>query len=133
MTGIIISGHGNFGTGLHSALTLISGEHECVSSIDFSVGMDPEKLKELMIDEIEKMNKCKKIIICTDLTGGTPFKTAVELGVENSKLHVVSGTNLPTILNLVFTRDFNDDVNNLVKSTLEEAKENMIHWTQGEI
>ena len=45
MVGIIVSGHGNFASGLLSTLKLIAGEQENVIGIDFIDGQGSAELK----------------------------------------------------------------------------------------
>ena len=45
MTGIIITGHGHFPTGLLSAVSLVAGKPEKVEAVDFTEGMSSEELK----------------------------------------------------------------------------------------
>ncbi|MGL4664366.1 MAG: PTS fructose transporter subunit IIA, partial [Clostridium butyricum] len=45
MVGIIVSGHGNFASGLLSTLKLIAGEQENVVGIDFIDGQGSDELK----------------------------------------------------------------------------------------
>ena len=45
---IIVIGHGNFATGIHSSLKLIAGEQEKVDAIDFVEGMSANELKEII-------------------------------------------------------------------------------------
>ena len=44
MTGIIITGHGHFPTGLLSAVSLVAGKPEKVEAVDFTEGMSSEEL-----------------------------------------------------------------------------------------
>ena len=49
---IIVIGHGNFATGIHSSLKLIAGEQEKVDAIDFVEGMSANELKEKILAAI---------------------------------------------------------------------------------
>ena len=104
MVGIIVSGHGNFASGLLSTLKLIAGEQENVVGIDFIDGQGFE-------DEV---------FILTDLAGGSPFTNSVLLKQEltDKNIEVISGTNIPMLLEVVLGRD-NVELKDLIKTATE--------------
>ncbi|QAA21622.1 PTS sugar transporter subunit IIA [Sporolactobacillus terrae] len=97
MAQILISGHGNFASGMLSAAQLIIGRSAKIEAVDFVNG--PEKLKKDLAETIERLNDGSGFIIFTDLLGATPFQTAVVVIKETGvKARVVGGTNLSMIL-----------------------------------
>lgn len=44
MIGIIVAGHGNFPTGIMSAVSLIAGNPEHIKAVDFVKGMSSQEL-----------------------------------------------------------------------------------------
>ena len=78
MIGIILTGHGNFASGLISSVDLIAGKQENVIGIDFTQNDNTKTLEEKMTIAINNFEN--DIIILCDLAGGSPFKTAVTLG-----------------------------------------------------
>lgn len=123
MIGIIISGHGNFATGLHSSLNLIAGNPANVEYIDFLETDSTETLKEKYMNSLNNLNNCDSILALTDLTGGSPFKTLVELKAEVEKpLEIIGGTNLAMILEISMAKDFMDDLSVLTGTALEVGK-----------
>lgn len=93
---IIITGHGNFGSGLKSSLDLIVGNFDFIKTVDFT----QEKSSEILKEEIQEFVKdaSDKVYIFTDLVGGTPFKVSSELTLEHSNIEVLCGTNLPMLV-----------------------------------
>ena len=59
----------------------------------------------------------------SDLAGGSPFKTAVLLTMDNPKIKVISGTNLPMLCEIALARMTNNDIENLVSQALEVGKD----------
>ncbi|MGL5757080.1 MAG: hypothetical protein ACRCYC_17285 [Paraclostridium sp.] len=94
---IIITGHGNFASGLKSSLNLIVGESDFVKVVDFIESKTPKELK-LDIKELVDDFLGDRIYIFTDLAGGTPFKVSCELALDNNKIEVFCGTNLPMLV-----------------------------------
>ena len=118
MVGIIVSGHGNFASGLLSTLKLIAGEQENVIGIDFIDGQGSAELKNNIKETINNFGD--DIFILTDLAGGSPFTNSVLLKEEliNKNIEVISGTNIPMLLEVVLGRD-----NVELKDLIETAKE----------
>lgn len=118
MIGIIVSGHGNFASGLLSTLKLIAGEQENVIGIDFIDGQGPDELKNNIKEAINNLDD--DILILTDLAGGSPFANSVLLKQEliNKNIAVISGTNIPMLLEVVLGRA-NLDLKDLIKTATE--------------
>ncbi len=124
MIGMILCGHGNFASGMYSAIKLIAGEQEDFATVDFSVGMSSEELKEQLLVQIAKTENGNGVVIFTDIPGGTPFNQAVLLSTENESVKIVSGTNLPLLLESSFKRDLSlaEFVSQALKSGAEGLK-----------
>lgn len=129
MIGIIISGHGNFATGLRSSLNLIAGNPANVEYVDFIETDSTETLKEKYMSFLNNLSNCNSILALTDLTGGSPFKTLVELKAEvTTPLEVIGGTNLAMILEISMAKDFIDDLSALAGTALEVGKNGIIKF-----
>lgn len=129
MIGIIISGHGNFATGLRSSLNLIAGNPANVEYIDFVESDSTETLKAKYMNSLKTLNNCDSILALADLTGGSPFKTLVELKTEIEKpLEVIGGTNLAMILEISMAKDFIDDLSVLTGTALEAGKNGIVKF-----
>ncbi|AGU73390.1 PTS sugar transporter subunit IIA [Streptococcus constellatus] len=100
---IIVIGHGNFATGIHSSLKLIAGEQEKVDAIDFVEGMSANELKEKILAAI---TSDEEVLVLCDLLGGTPFKVASTImgNRPDLQMNVLSGLNLAMLLETVFAR-----------------------------
>ena len=100
---IIVIGHGNFATGIHSSLKLIAGEQEKVDVIDFVEGMSANELKEKILAAI---TSDEEVLVLCDLLGGTPFKVAFTImgNRPDLQMNVLSGLNLAMLLETVFAR-----------------------------
>ena len=129
MIGIIISGHGNFATGLHSSLNLIAGNPDNMEYVDFVENDSTETLKQKYINSFKNLSNCDSILALTDLTGGSPFKTLVELKTEIEKpLEVIGGSNLAMILEVSMAKDFIDNLSELTETALEVGKNGIVKF-----
>ena len=84
MIGIIVAGHGNFPTGIMSAVSLIAGNPEHIKAVDFVKGMSSQELKQKLEEQMEALGT-SEILVMTDLLGGTPFNVASGIKTESGK------------------------------------------------
>ena len=129
MVGLIISGHGNFASGLRTSLKLIAGEASNIEYVDFIETDSTESLMEKYCNALKNLDNCDSILALSDLAGGSPFKTLVELKAEvETPLEVIGGTNLAMILEVSMAKDFIDDLSALAETALEVGKNGIIKF-----
>ncbi len=98
---IILSGHAQFASGLHSSLTMIAGQSRKVHSVNFDEDLaliDYQAKLEEVVRTVSLQDE--PILILTDLRGGTPFQEAVRLKQSMPYLEVIANVNLALLLNL---------------------------------
>lgn len=119
MIGFLLTGHGEFAPGLASALELVAGKQEAFKVVPFDV----EKAAgypELLHTEIEQLREeTDAVLVFVDLLGGTPFNQAMINTQSISDVNVVTGTNLPMLIETLFTR--NSDASATLDSLTECA------------
>lgn len=103
MIGIIVTGHGHFATGLLSSIEVIAGKQEYIEAIDFHANSSNTELANSLEEAIGRLN-CSDILFCTDIAGGTPFNQSVILSTRMPNSKVISGTNVPVLLEALFSR-----------------------------
>lgn len=122
MIDLIVTGHGNFASGMLSAIKLIAGEKENVHGVDFPESDSTADLKEKLLNAI---NSAKgEVLIAADLAGGSPYNTSVTLMAEckDKKIKVFSGTNLALLLSVLFA-DEESTLEEVAETVLEEGKD----------
>ena len=93
---IIVTGHGNFASGIESTVKLLVGSIKNVKYVDFTEDMDEENLME-KFEEVIKLNE--HIVFFCDLLGGTPYKQAAILSTKSKKdISVICGCNVGSLL-----------------------------------
>lgn len=124
MLGIIITGHGNFATGLGSDIELVAGKQEKLELIDFEKGMSSEQLNKKFLETIEKLDADQGIVFLTDLAGGTPFNQAAMIKADNENIGVIAGVNAPLILESLFNRE--TSVKEFIESAIQIGKNSIV-------
>lgn len=105
MVGIIVTGHGKFGTGLMSSLELIAGTQENLIAVDFLEEDTTESLEKMIEKAINKLGN--EVLVLSDLAGASPFRAAAELSqkMSDKNIQVIAGTNLGMLLEVSLCRD----------------------------
>lgn len=129
MIGLLISGHGNFASGLRTSLKLIAGESCNTEFVDFEEKDSTEDLKKKYYASLKNLDNCDSILALSDLAGGSPFKTLVEVKTEIEKpMEVIGGTNLPMLLEISMTKDISGNLDSLSESAVEVGKSGVVKF-----
>lgn len=101
MIGIVVVTHGNLAEELISAVKFVLSEEPSVKLA--GVSLDPSKefdtFKKLIEDSIKTVDGGDGILLVTDMFGGTPSNISLTF-LEEEKIEVISGVNLPMLLKL---------------------------------
>lgn len=129
MIGMIVTGHGNFAAGISSSVKMIAGPQKNYEIVDFQEGDSGGTLREKLETAIERLTDCREIIIFSDLTGGSPFKTAAEISINSGKqIEVVSGTNAGMLIECAMMRESAADIDELVEGILKTGRNQVQHF-----
>ena len=130
MIGIIVSGHGNYATGISSSVKLIAGLPEHYEMVDFVQEDSVEDLERKLNEALDRLSDCSGILCFTDLLGGSPFKTAVEVSFKRTEkpMVVLAGTNLGMIIECSMARNFVDDVQMLADMGVNTGKDQVYKY-----
>ena len=135
MIGIIITGHAKFASGLYSSLDLIAGTVENVYAVDFLEGQSVEDLEKNINEKISLLesNGVKDILILSDLLGGSPFKTSVEIKMKsNLNIEVMAGTNLGMLIEVSMSKNFIEDLKDIVNMAINTGKDQVYNYVYTE-
>lgn len=122
MIGLIITGHGNFATGITASVNLISGKQSNYETVDFLMNYSIDDLENEIIKAMDKLKDCDGIIVMSDLGGGSPFKSCVNIGKNYKDVRVIGGANLPMILETLLARSLGNDIDELSEIAVRAGK-----------
>lgn len=128
---IIISGHGNYATGIQSTLEILAGKNNDLFFVDFTADDTDVTLKEKYKAIIDH-NKDTEVLFVCDIIGGTPFKIAAEISNSSEKMELVVGCNIGGILEMVFVKD-KLSLMEIADSMVEESKNSILRFKKIDI
>lgn len=106
MISVIIGTHGIFSEEILRSAEMIFGIQENVGTVTFKPGEGIEALVEKYSQLIEKLDSTDGVLFMVDLFGGSPFNAASILAVKQENMEIVTGVNLPMILEVLGSREF---------------------------
>ena len=96
----LVAGHGDFAAGLISAVEAVTGRGEMLEPIQVK-GLCGEDIQQLLR---ARLHATGALVIFTDLQAGSCTMAARRLLREVADVVLVSGTNLPMLLDFVLSR-----------------------------
>ncbi|OCG02158.1 PTS galactosamine/N-acetylgalactosamine transporter subunit IIA [Gilliamella sp. wkB112] len=128
MISIILTGHGQFAFGLYSAAELIVGPQENFKTVDFTQEMSTDELSEQLQHAINQLPKESEILFLTDLLGGSPFRSSVELAMQRKGCEVIVGTNLQMLTQVLMEKDEYKTITELATVALGWGKQGILSF-----
>ncbi len=104
MVGLIVVAHFNLAKEMVAATELILGKQRQFESVDIFPDEDVEKIKKRLIDAVKATETGDGVLILTDMFGGTPSNISLSF-LEEGKVEVVAGVNLPMLIKLITYRE----------------------------
>lgn len=104
MVGIVLVAHCNLAEEFLQVLQLIGGEVHNFCPVRFNPDDSPEDSLKKISDAVKKTERGSGVIILTDMFGGTPSNLSLTL-LEEGKVEVVTGVNLPMLIKLTQNRE----------------------------
>ncbi len=124
MTGILLVTHANLGSTLIETVEFILGKsQDNLSCVSINIQEDPDILRKKIKTEISNVKTDNGVIILTDMFGGTPSNLSYSL-LEEGRVEVISGVNLPILLKAVTARS-KMDMETLTSSLVEHGKKSI--------
>lgn len=124
MVGIILASHGEFSEGIMQSGAMIFGEQENVKAVTLHPSDSPESLQKKMKEAIATFDQQEEVVFLVDLWGGTPFNQANSLCDEHKdKWVVVSGLNLPMLIEAYSCRSSSSSAQQLAAQIVESGQE----------
>jgi fructose-specific PTS system IIA component len=106
MISVIISGHGDFATALKGSSGMIFGEENNLIAVPFLKGEGTQTLQEKYKQVLGNIPEENEVLFLVDIFGGTPYNAAAKYIVNNPRIDMASGVNLPILLEVLSMREY---------------------------
>lgn len=105
---ILVCTHGYASRRMVQTAEMIVGAQENVGYTNFTYGESPLDLKGKYQSEITELDCSKGLLIMVDLFGGTPFNVSAMLAHEDANMEVITGVNIPMLVETFISRELVD-------------------------
>lgn len=119
----LIATHGEFSKGIIDSVQLIIGEDTAIDYFCMTKSKSSEDASKEVKRYLVGIDK-EPLIVLTDVFGGSVANLFTEFLLEGYDFQLITGVNLPMLLNLLLSEgSIQDRINN----SLEEAKRGILH------
>jgi PTS system mannose-specific IIA component len=100
MIGVIVVTHCHLSEELIAAARLVVGEElKQFEAVSIASSESSEEIRKKIVTAIRRVDGGKGVLILTDMYGGTPSNISLSF-LEEKKIEVITGVNLPMLLKL---------------------------------
>jgi len=126
MIGVSLICHGGMAEGIRDSVGLIIGRQEYFNVLGLFEGNDFDKFKEDVFNTIKNSDDGNGVAVFVDMMGASPYN-AVSMNIgrlkeNNIPVRVISGANLPMLIETFLQRDTVDNIEVLYKISLEAGQ-----------
>lgn len=117
MIGLVLVTHGRLAEEFLHAVEHVVGPQDNFETVCIGAEDDMEQRRRDIVDAVGRVDGGSGVIILTDMFGGTPSNLAISV-LEEGKVEVIAGVNLPMLIKLTSVRVGGD-----IKAALREAQD----------
>lgn len=120
---IIIATHGVAAEQLLRTTEMLIGEQENVAFIEFVPGENQETIIGKYQDKLaNELSGCDRVLFLVDTWGGSPFNAANRVADGKDNMEVVTGVNVPMLVETFMARDDDPSLEELAEIALETGR-----------
>jgi len=119
---IVISTHGSAAEQLLVSLEMILGKQENISCINFIPGENTDILVKKYNNCLSDLNVLEGVIFMVDTWGGSPFNAASQIIINKENHEVITGVNIPMLIETLMARDDSPTFWKLVSIAIKSGK-----------
>ena len=124
MIGIVVTGHGQFASGIQSAVRMMTGEERQIAYVDFTESMSTDDLHSALRRATDQVDSGEGVLFLSDIPGGSPFQQSAILAANLQLADVLSGTNLVMAAEASMEREFSN-FRSLVNEITRRGQDNI--------
>lgn len=131
MIGIIILGHAQFAHEMVRVIEQVESPQRNLAAVDYRKGDTQEGFAQEVNSAADQMEPdTAGVLVFTDSARGTPYKTALALSENCTRFPVVvvTGANLPAIVESALARTYLNDVEMLADLAVEHGRKQVMRF-----
>jgi Phosphotransferase system, mannose/fructose-specific component IIA len=117
MIGLVLVTHGKLAEEFRHALEHVVGPQTNIETVCIGPEDDMDQRREDIMSAVSRAEDGHGVIILTDMFGGTPSNLSISV-MEDGRVEVIAGVNLPMLIKLAGVRSGND-----IAKALQEAQD----------
>lgn len=126
MIGLVVAAHGHLAPELIAATEQILGRQKAIAQCSVDPGASAETLKSKLQEAINRVDEGDGVLVLADLLGGSPCTQSLSL-CQKENLEVVTGVNLPMLVNAYSLRNEGLKVLELAQKLVEHGQKTIMH------
>lgn len=115
---LVVASHGEFAKYALQSAEMIAGKQDNCGVLSVDMDFDLQDAIDQMKEQLSQLDRSAGTIILVDILGGTPSNVSGRLVFEEENILVLSGLNLPMLLDLLTNRERSLDE---LASSLEQS------------
>jgi PTS system mannose-specific IIA component len=124
MVGILLASHHTLGESVRDTAALIIGPRDNVAALALNKNDKAEFFSEKIKAAVKKIDTGDGVLIFADMFGGTPCNTAMALYLNNDRVQVITGFNLPIVVEAIMHSEM--PLEALVKILIEKREKTIV-------
>lgn len=129
MVGVVVVAHGTFAEALVAAAEQIVGKLEGLQVVNLLPHESLEISQARIQDAIREVDSGAGVLLLADLFGGTPSNCCLAQ-LQDGKLEVVTGVNLPMLLRLATGRVDGQNPRQVAESLVQYGRQNITNASE---
>ncbi len=118
----MIGTHGVAAEQLLRTTEMLIGEQDNVSFIDFIPGENADTLFDKYTQKLTDLDTSKGVLFLVDTWGGSPFNAASRIVNQHENYDIITGVNVPMLVETFMCRDDNPTLSELITVALETGR-----------
>lgn len=127
MIGLVVMSHGSFSQGLLDACSLICGPSPQIEALSLNRNESIDELSSRLKKAVQHVDTGEGCVVLCDLFGGSPCNVACMALRSEQKFELVSGVNLPMLIEAITSREQSASPQELAALCCSAAETGMRH------
>ena len=124
MIGVVVAAHGNLAQELVQTTNFIVGRQENLVALSIDPSRSVDEMQNEIKRAIRQVDQGDGVLLLADMFGGTPANMSLSF-LEEGRVEVITGTNLPMLIRLSQCRDGSMDLYETAASIVEYARKSI--------